>query len=673
MNERPQLQKQIESLRDEIREHDYRYYVLSDPSISDYEYDQLIKKLEKLESENPHLITPDSPTQRIASDAALEFKPYQHSAPMLSLSNTYSEEELFDFDRRVRDILGDEKIEYVTELKIDGLSMCLVYENGLLVTAATRGDGTTGEDVTQNVKTIKSIPLKVNSKVLSKKNIKNFEVRGETFMSLNSFRKLNEERENAGEKLFANPRNSASGTIKLLDSKTVAKRGLDIFTYYFACSSLELDSHSENLKLLNELGFKVNPNYKLCGSIEEVINFCREWEEKRDNLPYEIDGIVIKVNSLNQQKRLGSIAKSPRWAAAFKFKAKQAVTLLNSITWQVGRTGIVTPVAELEPVFLAGSTISRATLHNFDEIVRKDIREKDKVIIEKGGDVIPKVVEVVLNERDKNSVPVIPPADCPVCGSKLFKPENEVAYYCINNECPAQVKGRITHFAHRGAMDISGLGEALVELFVDQKFLHSYADIYSLKDKRSELILIDRLGEKSIDNLLASIEKSKEKAFDKVLFAMGIKYVGSGAAKKITDRFNTIDLLLAASKEDIESVHEIGPSISESIVNFFRNEKNIELLNILRKAGLKFEKDVNSGVSKKFQGKTFVLTGTLSVLTRQEAEEKIIFCGGKASSSVSKKTDFVVAGENAGSKLEKAVQLGVKVLSENEFLELLEQ
>jgi len=670
MNER--LQKEIEKLRDEIREHDYKYYVLSDPSISDYDYDQLVKKLEKIEKENPDLITPDSPTQRIASDAAKEFKSYQHSSPMLSLANTYSEEELIDFDRRVKDIIGNEKIEYVTELKIDGLSMCLIYNNGTLATAATRGDGTTGEDVTQNVKTIKSVPLKIKSKILEQKGITAFEVRGETFMSTASFRKLNEERENAGEKLFANPRNSASGTIKLLDSKMVAKRGLDIFTYYFASPDIEMDSHNSNLELLKELGFKVNPNYKVCADINEVISFCREWEEKRDNLPYEIDGIVIKVNSLAQQKKLGSIAKSPRWAAAFKFKAKQAVTLLKSITWQVGRTGIVTPVAELEPVFLAGSTISRATLHNFDEILRKDIRELDKVVIEKGGDVIPKVVEVVVAERGKESVPVIPPADCPECGSKLFKPENEVAYYCINNECPAQVKGRITHFAHRGAMDITGLGEALVDLFVDNKFLHSYADIYHLKERRSELIEIERLGAKSIDNLLASIEQSKEKPFDKVLFAMGIKYVGSGAAKKITDRFTSIDMLINASREEIESVHEIGPSISESLVNFFRNEKNIELLNILRKAGLKFEKEAAAGGSNKFLGKTFVLTGTLSLFTRQEAEEKIAAAGGKASSSVSKKTDYVVAGESAGSKLDKALQLGVKVINEKEFLQLLE-
>jgi DNA ligase (NAD+) len=669
MNER--LLKEIEKLRNEIREHDYKYYVLSDPSIGDYEYDQLVKKLEKFEADNPDLITPDSPTQRISTDAAKEFNSYQHASPMLSLSNTYSEEEVYDFDRKVRESLVNEKIEYVTELKIDGLSMSLIYVEGKLVTAATRGDGTVGEDVTLNVRTVKSVPLKIKEDLLAARGIDDFEVRGEIFMSLESFRKINEEKENAGEKLFANPRNSASGTIKLLDPRLVAKRGLDIFTYYFNSPSLELKQHNQNLELLKELGFKVNPNYKLCGSINEVTDFCKYWEEKRDNLPYEIDGVVIKVNSISQQKKLGNIAKSPRWAVAFKFKPKQALTKLNSITWQVGRTGVITPVAELEPVFLAGSTISRATLHNYDEIIRKDIREGDKVIIEKGGDVIPKVVEVVKEERDNNSVETVPPEFCPVCNSRLFKPENEVAFYCINNECPAQVKGKIVHFAHRGAMDIAGLGDALVDLFVEQNFLHSYADIYRLKDEREELIKIDRLGEKSVDNLLAAIEKSKEKPFDKVLFAMGIKYVGAGAAKKITDQFNSIESLMNATREDIEAVYELGPSISESVTNFFKNDKNQELLKILKNAGLNFKKDVNSVGKNILLGKTFVLTGTLTSLTRQEAEEKIVSLGGKATSSVSKKTDFVVAGESAGSKLDKAVKLGVKVINEEEFLELI--
>lgn len=667
------LQKVIEKLRSEIREHDYKYYVLSDPSISDYEYDQLVKKLEKIEAENPDLITPDSPTQRISPDAVKDFKPYIHSIPMLSLSNTYSEEELFDFDKRVREGIGVEEVEYVTELKIDGLSISLIYKEGKLSAAATRGDGATGEDVTSNVRTIKSVPLKIDEEKLKDKGVKDFEVRGEIFMSLSSFKKLNEEREDAGEKLFANPRNSASGTLKLLDPRIVAKRGLDIFTYYFYSDSAETAAHKENLELLNALGFKVNPNFKLCFGIKEVVQFCNYWEEQRDTLPYEIDGIVIKVNSLNSQKKLGNIAKSPRWAVAYKFKAKQAVTHLNKITWQVGRTGIVTPVAELEPVFLAGSTISRATLHNYDEIIRKNITEGVDVVIEKGGDVIPKVVKVIPNGEHSPVNPASPPDICPVCGADLFKPEGEVAYYCVNNECPAQVKGRITHFASRGAMDITGLGDAIVDQLADLNFLHSYADIYGLKEKRDELIKIERFGEKSIDNILNAIEKSKEKPFDKVLFAMGIKYIGAGAAKILADNFGSIDKLISASKEEIESVYEIGPSISESLIIFFKNEKNLELIKILKNAGLKFEKNVNSLGKNIFSGKTFVLTGTLSGLTRLEAEEKIISLGGRTSSSVSKKTDYVVAGENAGSKLEKASQLGVNILNEEEFLQLISQ
>lgn len=662
---------EIEKLRNEIREHDYKYYVLSDPSISDYDYDQLLKKLEKLESENPHLITPDSPTQRISSDATKEFNSYQHKNQMFSLSNTYSEEELFDFDRRVKEGLVNEEVEYVAELKIDGLSMSLIYEKGKFVTAATRGDGTVGEDVTPNVKTIKSVPLKIKEEIIKETGIADFEVRGETFMSLKAFRQLNEDKENACEKLFANPRNSASGTIKLLDPKLVAKRGLDIFTYYLSCEQKKLATHFENMNMLKKLGFKVNPEFRLCKGITEVIEYCSYWEQKRDELPYEIDGVVIKVNSLNQQARLGNIARSPRWAVAYKFKAKQAETMLTGITWQVGRTGIVTPVAELEPVFLAGSTISRATLHNYDEIIRKDIRTGDKVVIEKGGDVIPKVVEVLKDFRNENSTPTNPPDFCPVCNSKLFKPENEVAIYCVNPECPAQIKGKLAHFAHRGAMDIAGLGEALVNMFVDMKFLNSYADIYELKNRRDELIKIEGLGEKSIDNLLNAIEKSKEKPFDKVLFALGIKYVGAGAAKKLSDAFPSIEELKEADKEKIESVHEIGPSISESVVNFFNSGKNLDLLKKLKKSGLKFKKDVNSGEKNNLSGKTFVLTGTLSSLSRPEAEEKIISLGGRSSSSVSKKTTFVVAGENAGSKLDKALELGIKVLTEQEFLEML--
>ncbi|OGU79876.1 MAG: DNA ligase (NAD(+)) LigA, partial [Stygiobacter sp. RIFOXYA12_FULL_38_9] len=529
---------EINALRSLIREHDHNYFVLNNPTISDYEYDQLFKKLVELEKENPELITPDSPTQRVGSDLVKDFKSVTHKTPMLSLSNTYSEEELIDFDRRVREGLpSDEKAEYLCELKIDGVSVSIHYEKGKFSVAATRGDGTSGEDVTSNVKTIRSIPLILEQKTGVKANLDEIEVRGEIYMESEAFRKWNEERELSGEKTFANPRNTSAGTIKLQDPQLVAKRPLQIFTYYLFSYTSELSSQFENLNLLKKLGFRVNENFCLCKSIDQVIEFCREWENRRSELPYEIDGVVIKVNSLKQQKILGSIAKSPRWAVAFKFKAKQATTKLHKITWQVGRTGALTPVAELEPVLLAGSTISRATLHNYDEILRKDIRENDIVVIEKGGDVIPKVVSVELSSRKSNSSKVALPSVCPECGSKLYRPQEEVAIYCENNECPAQVKASITHFASRTAMDIEGMGDSLVNLFVDLGYLHTYADIYTLHEKREELIKIERLGKKSISNLLEAIEKSKNKPFDKVLFALGIRYVGAGAAKKLADHF----------------------------------------------------------------------------------------------------------------------------------------
>ncbi|MCX7798335.1 MAG: NAD-dependent DNA ligase LigA [Melioribacter sp.] len=667
-------QKRIEELRKLINEHDYNYYVLAQPTISDYEYDLLVNELIQLEKENPHLITPDSPTQRVGSDLTNTFNPVQHKIPMLSLSNTYSEEEMFEFDRRVKDGLPKgEKIEYVCELKIDGVSVSLIYKNGLLVTAATRGDGFTGEEITNNVKTIKSVPL-VLRKITSSKNLRleDIEVRGEIYMEIEAFKKINEERQLSGEKTFANPRNLTAGTIKLLDPQLVAKRPLKIFLYYLYSETDELNTHYENLQLLTELGFPVNQNYRLCKNIDEVMDFCKEWEQKRETLPYEIDGVVVKVNSLKQQRILGNIAKSPRWAVAFKFKARQAKTLLKKIVWQVGRTGTLTPVAELEPVFLAGSTISRATLHNIDEIKRKDIREGDIVIIEKGGDVIPKVVEVDFSQRPKDSQEVKLPTKCPVCGSKLFKPEDEVAIYCENNLCPAQIKGRIEHFASRTAMDIAGLGEALVNLFVDMGYLKDYADIYDLKNYRDELIKIERLGEKSVDNLLNSIEKSKERPFEKVLFALGIRYVGAGVAKKLADHFKSIDALMNASKEEIESVYEIGPSISDSIKRFFSDNNNIKLIERLKKAGLKFKVDEIKIKSDKLKGKSFVLTGTLSSMSREEAKEKIISLGGHVLSAVSKNTNFVVVGENPGSKLEKAQKLGIPLLTEEEFLKLIE-
>jgi len=489
-------------------------------------------------------------------------------------------------------------------------------------------------------------------------------------MNVKDFEKLNKEREKLGEKLFANPRNSTAGTLKLQDPKVVARRPLNTFLYSLISLEDDLKKQEENLTILKKLGFKINENYKKCQTIEEVIKVCRKFEKLRDDLEYEIDGAVIKVNSIAQQNELGSIAKAPRWAVAFKFKAKQAVTKIKAITWQVGRTGAVTPVAELEPKFLAGSTISRATLHNFDEIERKDIRVGDTVIIEKGGDVIPKVVEVVLNERPASSRKTRPPEKCPTCNSKLFKPEGEVAYYCENSECPDQVKGRIEHFAARGAMDIEGLGESLIDLFVEKGFIKTYSDIYKLKKLKNELVSMERFGEKSVNNLVNSIEKSKEKPFDKVLFALGIRYVGSGAARKLASHFKSIDALMKASEEDITAVYEIGESISKSVIKFLSDSHNKKIIDELKKAGLKFSfADVKTPIvtDNFFKGKTFVLTGTLSSFTREEAGEKIILFGGNVTSSVSKKTDYVLAGEKAGSKLDKASKLGIKIIDEKEF------
>jgi len=666
--------KRIEELREQIREHDHKYYVLAEPTISDQEFDLLVKELERLEGENPGLITPDSPTQRVGKDITKDFKPVQHQVPMLSLANTYNEEELFDFDRRVREALPEgEKVEYVVEMKIDGASVNLNYVDGYLKTAATRGDGTTGEEITVNVKTIRSVPLKLKKTKSTPYKLSNIEVRGEIFMKLADFINLNKEREKNGDKLFANPRNSTAGTLKLQDPQIVAKRPLNVFLYSLLSTEDEFKSQYENLEILSKLGFSVNPEHKLCKNINEALEECKKLEERRGSLAYEIDGAVIKVNSVRQQNIIGSIAKSPRWAVAYKFKAKQAFTNVNKITWQVGRTGAVTPVAELDPVFLAGSTISRATLHNFDEITRKDIREGDKVVIEKGGDVIPKVVSVVTSERGKNVKQTKPPEKCPVCNSYLFKPEEEVAYYCQNTECPAQIKGRIEHFASRGAMDIEGLGEALIDLFVDKGFLSSYDDIYDLKDKREGLIEIERLGEKSVNNLLKSIEESKAQPFNKVLFAIGIRYVGAGAAKKLTEYFGSIVKLMEASEDSILAVHEIGPSISTSVREFFSNKKNVKIIEKLKKHGLIFESEKKKVKENFFREKTFVITGTLSKFSREEAGEKISELGGKVTSSVSKKTDYLICGENAGSKLTKAEKLGVKILRDNEFIEKLKE
>ena len=658
------IAEKINTLREKINYHNQRYYVLADPEISDYEFDLLLKELIFLEEKHPELVTKDSPTQRVGSDITKKANQIEHKTPMLSLSNTYNEEELFAFDKRVQSGLDEsELVDYVVELKIDGVSASIHYQNGFLLKAATRGDGNVGEEITNNIRTIRSIPLKV-------KDLSEFEVRGEVFMPTDGFNKFNAERESRGEKLFANPRNSTAGTLKLQDPKIVNERPLDIFTYYLLGDDINITSQVESLDFLRQQGFKINSNYKLCKNIGEVIEYCRGWESERENLPYEIDGIVIKVNSVEQQKRLGSIAKSPRWATSFKFKAKQVTTRLNKVTWQVGRTGAVTPVAELEPIELAGSVISRATLHNYDEIERKDIRENDYVKIEKGGDVIPKVVEVDLSQREDESKQLPIPTECPICKSELQRTESEVALYCINNSCPAQVKGRIIHFASRGAMDIEGLGEAIVNLFVDMGILKSFSDIFNLCEKENELKALERFGEKSIENLLASIEKSKEQPFHKVLFALGIRYVGAGVARKLTTAFITIEKLRAATIEDLEAVDEIGPSISKSLTEYFSHYENLQLIEKLQNSGLSFKSDEKEIGNSNLEGLTFVLTGSLT-MSRDKAKEIIINSGGRFSSSLSKKTDYLLAGDKAGSKLKKAETLGVKIISEDEFINLL--
>ena len=658
----------IEKLKEKIQDADYKYYVLAQPDIDDYSYDMLMKELESLEKKYPSLKTDDSPTQRVSGEPINKFRTITHKYPMLSLSNSYNFEELVEFDKRVKSMLGEEKYDYVCELKLDGIAVSIIYENGTLKTGATRGDGVTGDDITKNLRTIKSVPLSVKSEAY-----KNFEVRGEVFIKKEDFDKINEEQELRGEKTFANPRNTAAGTLKLKDSREVLLRPLNLFVYYLRSDDIELRFHYENLKILEELKFPVNKYYKKLNGIEEVKNYCDRIEEIRDTLPYEIDGVVVKIDSLRQQEVAGNTAKSPKWAIAYKFKAKQKTTKINKITLQVGRTGTITPVAELQPVLLAGSTISRATLHNFDEIRRKDIREGDTAVIEKGGDVIPKVVEIIKEKRETDSREYPLPELCPVCNSKLERSEGEANIYCVNYFCPAQVQGRIIHFVQRDAMDIQGLGESITEIFIEKGFLKDITDIYNLKKHRKELIELERFGEKSIDNLLMSIEQSKEKPFEKVLFALGIRHIGERTSKILSKSFTSIDKLSSALVDEISSVYEIGPKIAKSVAEFFKDEKSKQLIDKLRKAGLNFQIAGEKITEEKpeFKTKTFVLTGTLEKYTRTQASDLIEKYGGRVSSSVSKKTDYVLAGEEAGSKLEKAKSLGVKILSEEDFEKML--
>jgi DNA ligase (NAD+) len=666
--------RELESLCNAIRTHDHRYYVLNEPSISDYEYDQLMARLLEIERQHPEWVVPDSPSQRVGGQPSAEFKPAIHEIPMLSLGNTYTHEELYQFDDRLKNAFPDKKYEYVAEFKIDGVAVSLIYKNGSLVSGATRGDGMRGDDITQNLKTIRSIPLSLFRR---KDWPGNIEVRGEVFMPKTGFEKLNLHQEKLGEHIFANPRNAAAGTLKLQDPQAVAKRPLEFLAYNLRGlekgweETFHIHKHFDCLHKLRDLGFPVSRRSTLCRSIWEVIDFCTLWEEKRDEVPFEIDGVVIKVNELDQQVFLGATAKHPRWAIAYKFKARQATTVLQAIHLQVGRTGTVTPVAVLEPVFLAGSMISRATLHNEDEIKRKDIREGDTVLIEKGGDVIPKIIQVVLDKRPSHSKPFKMDRECPACSVPLVRTKGEVAVRCDNIGCPAQIHRRIEHFASREAMDIDGLGEALVHQFVDAHLVSDYGDLYTLQ--RKSLVSLDRMGEKSADNLLKAIGDSKNRSLDRVIFALGIRFVGSRAAVLLADHFGSIDGLMSGSAEELESIAGIGPVIAESTVLFFRQSYNQKVVAKLKQAGVQMSEERRNREGGIFSGTSFVLTGALSRFTREGATQLIESEGGKVITSVSRNTDYVLVGENPGSKYRRALDLNVTVIDEDTFVNLLEK
>ncbi|MGE5588778.1 MAG: NAD-dependent DNA ligase LigA [Clostridia bacterium] len=665
------VEERIRKLRDEIEFHNHRYYVLDDPVISDSEYDALMRELVELEAQYPELVTPDSPTQRVGAAPAEAFAAVVHRAPMMSLANVYSVEEIRAFDARVRRALGGEPVEYVAELKIDGLAVSLTYEDGRFVRGATRGDGTTGEDVTHNLRTIRSIPMRLRlDRPIS------IDVRGEVYMIRREFHRLNEKRRAAGEQLFANPRNAAAGSLRQLDPKVTAARPLDIFVYGIGyvsgAGSAAPETHLEALGLLREAGFRTNPNTRLCRTVDEVVDYCAYWGERRDTLDYEIDGVVVKVNSLAQQERLGATARSPRWAVAYKFPARQAMTMVRDIIVQVGRTGTLTPVAVLDPVELAGSTVSRATLHNEDIIKAKDIRVGDTVVVEKGGDVIPEVVKVVADRRTGAEREFRMPEKCPECGADVVRLEGEAASRCVGGMgCPAQVRETILHFASRDAMDIEGMGPSLVAQLLESGLVKTVADIYDLK--LDDIARLERMGKKSAENLLRAIEGSKDRPLHRLVFALGIRHVGERSARDLAERFGTMDRLAAATYEELTGVPDVGPKVAESVLSFFREPRNREILRRLAEAGVNM-KETEKAVTPRespLAGKTVVLTGTLERFTRKEAEEAVLARGGHVSSSVSRKTDYVVVGKDPGSKYDKARELGVTILDEHEFEALL--
>jgi DNA ligase (NAD+) len=663
------IQKEIETLRRKILDHDDRYYNLAQPIISDEEYDSLMRRLQDLERQYPAFAAPDSPTQRVGGQITKIFSTVTHAVPMLSLSNTYNEGEVRDFDRRVQETLGNETYRYVCELKFDGIAVSLRYKDNIFVQGATRGDGTQGDDITQNLKTIRSIPLRL----LSVQNgLRTLEVRGEVFMKRADFQRMNEERQLAGEKTLINPRNSAAGTLKLQDPKLVAQRRLNFISYFLRTEDIELKSQHENLQLLRDLGFPTSEHIRIFRSIDEVIEYWKEWEHRRDELPFDIDGVVVKVASLKQQERLGAVAKSPRWAVAFKFASRQAETKLNAIRLQVGRLGTITPVADLEPVFVGGSTVSHATLHNEEYIRELDIRLNDIVVVEKGGDVIPKVSGVKTEKRQAGTKTFRFPNRCPECHSKIFRSEGEANYYCENSECAAQVKGRIEHFASRGAMDIEGLGEAVVGQFVHLGLVRNCADLYDLHTRQETILSLNRWGKKSAQNLFDAIEESKTQSFGRVVYALGIRHIGASSAQLLVDNFMTIEQLIGATETDLQSLQGIGPQIAESVVRFFADMHNQRIVNRLKTAGVQMrEKKKHTRTSQLLSNKNFALTGTLRTMTREEAKQRIEALGGKVVSSLSKNTDFVIVGTDAGSKLEKAKTLGILLLDEQKFLNML--
>lgn len=666
--------QQIEKLREEIRRHEELYYVLDNPQISDAEYDALLDQLQKLEQDHPDQITPDSPTQRVGGRPAQGFAEVVHRRPMLSLDNSYNIDELRAFDQRCQRLADGRNIDYVAELKIDGLSLALHYENQILVRGVTRGDGRIGEEVTQNARTIRSVPLKLraNSKVPNlKAEIMNVEVRGEAFIPRKVFERTNAEREEQGEPRFANPRNAAAGTIRQLDSKIVATRKLDMFAYdLLAGERKPFPTHWEALNWLESVGFKVSPERKLCNSIEEVIEFAGAIEARRDELDYEIDGLVVKVNSTALQDEFGTTNKAPRWAIAYKYAARQATTRVVSIVVQVGRTGALTPVANLEPVSLAGTTVARATLHNPDEVKRLGIRIGDWVLIEKGGDVIPKVLKVIVEKRTGDEKAFRMPRKCPVCGGEISKPEGEVVSRCVAADCPAQLKGRLLHFASRRAMRIEGLGESLVDQFVNSGKVHDAGDLYSLT--LDDVASLERMAKKSASNLLAQIEASKHRELANLIYALGLRHVGDRTATTLARQFGSLDALSKATVEELDDVPEIGLTVAQSVRDWFDDAGNIELCKRLETAGVRTRMEKSSEpTDESLAGKLFVLTGTLAEYSRDEARAAIESRGGRVTSSVSKKTDYVVAGDEAGSKLDKATELGVKVIDEAAFKEML--